>query len=327
MMSQRSLLTTTLAIGLICLVPAAGFAIDPYFQDFESLDQTSPTALSDVDWVVYGNVFDTDGTTYLYGYGTNPAPNDGFAFCQIDLLQGGVEQGFQQLSVFSDYNNGDHALGRWIESNTFIEQTVTAADVGKTWKFSFQAKKGNLVAPSTAQAFIKTIDPANNYNMTNFVPVDMTAIPDTWGGYSVSLTIDAGLVGQYFQFGFSNTATLYESSGIFYDNILLEVDNVSAVPDGSTLFGATLGQNYPNPFNPMTRIDFALDRAENVDISVFDLGGRRVATLHQGELGAGEHHVVWNGKSDSGAAAPAGQYRYVLKTGSGQVARSMVLLK
>ena len=62
-------------------------------------------------------------------------------------------------------------------------------------------------------------------------------------------------------------------------------------------------------------------------MSVFDLAGRRVATLHRGELGAGEHHVIWNGKTDSGAAAAAGQYRYVLKTADGQVARSMVLLK
>lgn len=327
MKSQRSRLMTTLAIGLICLVPVASLAIDPYFQDFESLDQTSPTALSDDGWVVYGNVFDTDGTTWLYGYGTFPAPNDGFAFCQIDLFQGGVDQGLQQLSVFSDYNNGDHALGYIIDSSTFIEQTITAADVGKIWKFSFQAKKGNLVAPSTALAFIKTIDPASNYDMTNFISVDMTDIPDTWGGYSISLPIDAGLVGQFFQIGFSNKATLYESAGIFYDNVLLEVDDVMAVPGSSTVMGATLHQNYPNPFNPMTRIDFALDRSENVDISVFDLSGRRVATLHQGELGAGEHHVIWNGKSDSGEAAPAGQYRYLLKTGSGQVSRSMVLLK
>ena len=62
-------------------------------------------------------------------------------------------------------------------------------------------------------------------------------------------------------------------------------------------------------------------------MAVFDLAGRRVATLHQGELGAGDHHVTWNGRTDSGAAAPTGLYRYVLKTATGQVSRSMILVK
>ena len=326
MMSQRSRLMLTLVIGLICLVPAASFALAPYSQDFELLDQFDPFALSDDGWLVFGNVSDAQGN-FLYQYGSFPAPNDGSGFCQIDFGQGGVEQGLQQLSVFSDYDNTDHANGFLIESNTFQEWTIGAADAGTTWKFAFQAKRGNLEAPSTAVAFIKTLDPANNYALTNFIPADMTAIPETWGGYSISIAIDAGLVGQLIQIGFANVASNYLSSGIFYDNIVWEEDEVSAVPDGITAFGATLGQNYPNPFNPMTRIDFALDRSETVDISVFDLGGRRVASLHQGELGAGEHHVIWDGRTDSGASAPAGQYRYLLRTGSSQISRSMVLLK
>ena len=93
------------------------------------------------------------------------------------------------------------------------------------------------------------------------------------------------------------------------------------VPAGSRLSVA------PNPFNPQTRIDFVLDRRGHVEIAVFDLAGRRIATLHQGELGIGEHHVTWNGRTDTGAPAPSGQYRYVLKTATGQVARSMMLLK
>ena len=326
MMSQRSRLMLTLAVGLICLVPVAALAITPYNQDFELMDQTDPLALSNDGWVVYGNVSEAD-MTYVYGYGPFPAPNDGFGFCQIDIGQGGVEQGFQQLSVFSDYNNGDHAIGRWIESNTYLEQTIVAADVGKTYKFSFQAKHGNLVAPSTSLAFIKTLDPLAGYALTNFISLDTTDIPVEWSGYSISLYIDPSLEGQLFQIGFSNTATLYESAGMYYDNVLLEEDDVSSVPNGLAVLGATLRQNYPNPFNPLTRIEFALEQAEMVEISVFDLAGHRIATLHRGELGAGEHHVIWNGRTDSGVAAAAGQYRYLLKTSSGQTSRSMVLLK
>jgi hypothetical protein len=121
--------------------------VDPgaqYTQDFESLVQDSPTALSDDGWVVFGNAFEPDGETLAYGYGPNPAPNPGEGFCAIAASQGGVDQGANQLSIYSDYANQDHAIGRRIEANTFQERTITAADVGTTIIFNFDAKRGNI---------------------------------------------------------------------------------------------------------------------------------------------------------------------------------------
>ncbi len=329
MKSQQIQLLLMLALVTLCLAPPSSQAITPYNQDFEGLVQSDPTALEVDGWKVYGNVYDPLGA-WLYGYGAFVAPNDGFAFSQIDINQGGIEQGFQQLSVFSDYNNADHANGNIVEANVFQEMPITAADVGKTWKFSFQAKRGNIVAPSTAFAFIKTIDPNNSYATTNFVLVDLSATSVDWDGYSLSLTIDAGLIvgamPHLFQIGFYNTSTLYESSGNFYDNIVLEIDTVSDVPN-TLLPGSDLGQNYPNPFNPSTRIDFSLEKAGSVELSVYDVAGRKVANLHQGSLDAGNHHVTWNGQTDAGAPAPTGRYSYVLRTANGQTSRSMVLLK
>jgi len=326
MKSQRSRFMLTLAVGLICLVPAASFALTPYSQDFEGLIQALPVALEIDGWLVFGNVSEADGT-YVYGYGPFPAPNHPLAFCQIAAGEGGDDQGAQQLSVFSDYENGDHAVGRLIESNVFQEQVISLADVGQRWVFKFQAKMGNLEAPTTALAFIKTLDPSNNYALTNFLTVDTTTIPTTWGGHWIAIEIDASLEGQILQIGFANVASNYVSSGVFYDNIIWEQDYITDVPDGTVALGAILGQNYPNPFNPLTRIDFALDQPGSVDISVFDISGRRIASLHHGNLGVGNHHVTWNGLTDSGLPAAAGQYRYVLRTSKGQVSRSMILLK
>ncbi|MBK8167258.1 MAG: hypothetical protein IPK64_15055 [bacterium] len=323
-MRRYALMIVTLAI-VAGLVPAAALALVPYSQNFEGMVQASPTALSDNGWLVYGNV-SSPTNVYLYGYGPFPAPNGSGAFCAIDAGQGGDPQGLQQLAVYSDYNNTDHGAGNLIESNVYREQTVTAGDVGKTWVFAFDAKRGNLAGASEAKAFIKTLNPAAGWALTNFVSANMTTIPETWSNYSISLTIDASLVGQIFQIGFLNTATFYEPSAIFYDNVDLHEDTNSGVPVAA-LPGAELRQNYPNPFNPSTRIDFALEKAGNVELSVFDLAGRHVATLRNGTLAAGDHHVVWNGRSDTGASLPAGQYRYVLATVEGRVARSMVLVK
>jgi hypothetical protein len=209
---------------LACLAPVAGFALTPYSQDFEGLDMADPDALANDGWLIFANVFGPDWA-YWYGYGVFPAPNGGNGFCAIVTGQGGAEQGEQQLSVYNDYNNTDHGVGAHIEANVFQEQTIAAEDVGTTWTFDFQAKRGNIEGETTALAFIKTLDPNDNYNLTNFVTLDMTYIPDTWGDYSVSLEIDETLAGQIFQIGFANTATNYEGSGIFYDNINLDFES------------------------------------------------------------------------------------------------------
>lgn len=212
--------TTILFAALLCLVPMASRAdLATYGQNFEGLVQSSPSALSGDGWLVFANVFSPDHGTYYYGYGPFPAPNGGAAFCAVDANQGGPAQGLQQMVVYSDYNNGDHANGNLIEANVFREQTVGAGDVGKTCLFQFDAKRGNIEGASTALAFIKTLDPGAGWATTNFVTVDMTAVPTSWGTYSVSLVIDPGLVGQILQFGFSNTTTHYVSSGVIYDNV------------------------------------------------------------------------------------------------------------
>jgi len=236
-MKIRAIALTVLAV-LLCLGPVTASAqITAFTEDLESLDINNPDALGNAGWVVFGNVFDTEGN-YLYGYGTFPAPNNPTApaFCTIVTGQGGVDQGANQLSVFSDYENGDHANGFLVESNVFQEFTVGAGDVGKTWTFGFEAKMGELVAPSTALAFIKTLDPTNGYATTNFITEDMTNTPVEWSGATLSLLIDASLEGQLFQVGFSCSATNYDGSSIIYDNISLADDGGGTGGDGMVAY-------------------------------------------------------------------------------------------
>lgn len=232
---MKARVTTALAAFLF-LAPAVSHAdLSAYSQNFEALAQASPSALSADGWKVFGNVFSPDHSTYYYGYGPFPAPNGGAGFCGIDIGQGGPGQGAQQLVVYNDYNSPEHANGNLVEANVFQEQVIGAADVGNTWYFSYDAKWGNLISPTNALAFIKTLDPNNNYAMTNFMTVDMSSTPAGWDRYATSLTITPGLVGQILQFGFATTTTSYRASGLFYDNITFNVD--VPVPARPTTWG------------------------------------------------------------------------------------------
>ena len=84
----------------------------------------------------------------------------------------------------------------------------------------------------------------------------------------------------------------------------------------------TLSQNYPNPFNPSTTINFTLAETASVELTVFDLMGRKVATLAQGLTEAGDHSIEFNAENLS-----SGIYIYTLNAGDVQMSRRMVLVK
>lgn len=81
-------------------------------------------------------------------------------------------------------------------------------------------------------------------------------------------------------------------------------------------------QNYPNPFNSQTNISFELERSTQVNLSVFDILGRHIATLFDGELIANRYTI---GFDASGYAS--GVYYYKLQTESTMFIKSMIILK
>jgi len=65
---------------------------------------------------------------------------------------------------------------------------------------------------------------------------------------------------------------------------------------------------HPNPFSRATQIRFDLPRVSRVAIELFDVQGRRVASLINEPREAGRHMVMWDGRSTSGMRAAAGVY-------------------
>ena len=94
-------------------------------------------------------------------------------------------------------------------------------------------------------------------------------------------------------------------------------DNFGALPNRISLL-----PNYPNPFNASTLIRYELPQSSQVKIEIYDLLGRKVTTLYDGEKQAGHHYVIWNTGDFS-----SGIYFYKLRAGEYSESRKMMLLK
>lgn len=83
-----------------------------------------------------------------------------------------------------------------------------------------------------------------------------------------------------------------------------------------------LSQNYPNPFNPNTTIRYSVADEVPVSIKVYDVMGKEVTTVTEGNRSAGVYEVEF----DAGSLA-SGLYFYTLKAGSFTETKKLVLMK
>jgi hypothetical protein len=107
------------------------------------------------------------------------------------------------------------------------------------------------------------------------------------------------------------------------NNDLSFVEHVSATSAGSAIPNEiALGNAYPNPFNPSTTINFALPYDSEVSLSIYNLQGREVISLLNGNMDAGYHTAVWNADSYS-----SGVYFVKMITGDYVDIQKLMLLK
>ena len=102
-----------------------------------------------------------------------------------------------------------------------------------------------------------------------------------------------------------------------YDGQVMGIDEGISIPSV-----VSLENNYPNPFNPSTKISFALKAEANVNLSVFDVSGRKVSELISLKMAKGEHSVDFNASN-----LAAGVYYYSINANGFTVTKKMVLAK
>ena len=112
--------------------------------------------------------------------------------------------------------------------------------------------------------------------------------------------------------------TAYDSSGNESD-----YSEEYAVENRGPFF--VLMSNYPNPFNPVTRIPFRLLRDSHVHLAIYDVIGRRVKVLMDGDQEAGTYEAAWEGDDHAGRAVANGVYFCRLLIGDFCITQKLIL--
>jgi aminopeptidase N len=163
-----------------------------------------------------------------------------------------------------------------------------------------------------------TIYQAVNSNPSFFTMPVQIKINTSLGDTTVTLFNDAQI--QTYQFD-----VVGDPQSIVFDpgNWILKNNTVvTEVEDVVQHFNYSLQQNYPNPFNPSTTIEYSIPQSGLVTLKVFNVLGKEVATLVNGQNDAGNHTVEFNA-----SALNSGVYFYKIESGNFVETKKMILLK
>lgn len=256
----------------------------------------------------------------------------------VDNDGGGTPLAFRQQIVFQSGDtirpqigtsfwfgsyNGANASGRIDE--WLIGPRINNIAVGDTLSFWAGAIDGQF--KDSLRVWISTTD-SNRTSFTNLIGYFKVDGPiRSWHEYKFPLSQFAGsnifFAVNYYIVNGGPSGT--HSDNVWIDHFTVTSVGSSSVPErrpGEIPVAMGLEQNYPNPFNPSTRIRFDLLAPEHATLKVFDMLGREVATLVDGQLTAGSYESTFNAERLS-----SGMYFYRLQAGTFSETKRMMLLK
>jgi len=178
-------------------------------------------------------------------------------------------------------------------------------------------------------------------NLQDGIRVSVSAGSSRLSGGTVVMSLDNRLIGRYITDQNGAVEIVYpfepeteytivvKGTGLttteakFLHGIATSIEEeTGSLPDTYSLY-----QNYPNPFNPATTISFDLPSKSSVTLSIFNITGRKVATIVKRELPAGQHKFEWNGLDYGGHETASGIYFYKLESENFRAVKKMILLR
>ncbi|MCF7809599.1 T9SS type A sorting domain-containing protein [bacterium] len=232
-----------------------------------------------------------------------------FGDCGIDI---------DHEATFNNAWTGGHLNGNLVVDNSIFYHNVETAQTGET----DEDDENNYVF--TTSEFITELNQHNRFvdprlfdpirhDMPNFSPAGnspalygFAEVPDNEFFDAVNFV---GAVGPDYNWliGWTRPGT-HEMSAPELDAPVPNEYRISSV--------------YPNPFNPTVSIAFDIPEQSEIVLNVFDMNGRLVEQLNQGDFKAGQHHISWDAQNQ-----PAGIYLFQLKAGNTVMITKAALIK
>jgi C1A family cysteine protease len=148
-----------------------------------------------------------------------------------------------------------------------------------------------------------------DYDSGDVYTLDMSAYPG--GPFTIELEVTCeDVCGTVYQF-----------------TVPVELELTTTGTDTPPIERVYLAQNFPNPFNPATTIAYELPDKCPVRLSVYDVAGRLVRVLVDGNIPAGRHETAWDGTDRAGRTAASGIYFYRIDAGGTVITKKMALLR
>ena len=193
---------------------------------------------------------------------------------------------------------------------------------------------GNVKISTNGGASWNLVEPEDDYPIESISGLDGEP---GFGGHSgrwvhsvfeISENI-GNIIEMRFDFG-SDAST--EFSGWYVDNVDVVASNpYVGVQETRRLKEASLNEPTlnvsPNPSRDWATVAFKLSQPERIGLYVYDLAGRRIATLFQGNKKAGTHSLIWDGTDGLGGGVPSGVYICRLNIGASFKAEKLLIIK
>jgi photosystem II stability/assembly factor-like uncharacterized protein len=238
-------------------------------------------------------------------------------------LPSGPANNYSILSLtFKDANVGFAVSRRAYASATTNSNYLTrTTDGGKTWSDTISVEPGKA-HPDAKPMTVRGIRGTNTVIAVGFGSSGSKAWMSTDNGLTFSAlnppSPGSGSDLRNLAFGSATQGIMVGYQNIVRITLLTAVENEhSTIPTGFAL-----EQNYPNPFNPTTKISYSVPKTSVVELKVYDLLGRTVATLVNSEQTVGTHTVSFDAKGLS-----SGVYLYTMKAGDFTATKSLLLIK
>jgi hypothetical protein len=230
--------------------------------------------------------------------------NDGFGEFVLET---------DQQFIFYDFRNRQP---KWFINKAFSIESMYR-DFSVFQDFNGNGVKDVICGPSYGTGGIRIVDPQTGFTLLS-VPGGYNFEYSTLRTYALLEKVDTALFK-------SLIIKVHRDTLYVFGTSIPTSANTERHIEFPTAF--LLQQNYPNPFNPSTTISWEQPTAGQINVSIYDITGRRVRTLLNKHEQAGSHSLVWDGTNDFGQRLSTGAYFYMVTFEKSMHVRKMLMLK